>query len=195
MCEEIVAFCGFIGSGKDTCADYLIKNHGFVKLSFAGILKDILSIIFGWDRIMLDGLNNEDRKWRETIDTWWAEKLKIENFSPRYAMRFIGTDLFRNCFNKDLWTISVERSLSKYKKVVITDCRFPNEINMLQKYNTVLIHVIRNLPHWYDDYKNKKIENVDMHSSDISWIHCTINLEIYNNGTIEDLHNNLKSIF
>ena len=195
MSQEIIAFCGFIGSGKDTCAEYLIKNHGYIKLSFASILKDILSILFGWDRVMMDGLTYENRIWRESVDIWWSEKLNIPNFSPRYAMRFIGTELFRDCFNKDIWLLNIEKSLLKYKKVVITDCRFPNEINMLKKYNTLFIHVIRDLPTWYNDYKNKKLDNVNMHRSEISWIHTNIDFEIYNNGTIEELYNILKNIF
>ena len=44
----IVSICGFQGSGKDTIANYLIEKHGFIKISFAGAIKDIASIMFGW---------------------------------------------------------------------------------------------------------------------------------------------------
>ena len=35
----IIGVTGFIGSGKDTIADYLVTEHGFKRLSFAGSLK------------------------------------------------------------------------------------------------------------------------------------------------------------
>ena len=36
----IVGVCGFIGSGKDTVADFLTNNYNFTHESFAGNLKD-----------------------------------------------------------------------------------------------------------------------------------------------------------
>ena len=49
----IIGVTGFIGSGKDTVANYLTTFHGFKKLSFAGSLKDAVANVFGWDREML----------------------------------------------------------------------------------------------------------------------------------------------
>ena len=39
----VIGICGLISSGKDTIADYLIKEHNFVKISFADKLKDNLA--------------------------------------------------------------------------------------------------------------------------------------------------------
>ena len=46
----IIGICGFIGSGKDTIADYLVNFHGFRRESFANTLKDAVAAVFGWDR-------------------------------------------------------------------------------------------------------------------------------------------------
>ena len=40
----IIGICGFKSSGKDTLAEFLIKDYGFKKLSFASALKDIVAI-------------------------------------------------------------------------------------------------------------------------------------------------------
>jgi hypothetical protein len=102
----IIAICGLQGSGKDTIGSYLINKYDFTKLSFAGILKDIVAILFGWDREMLEGATKESRDWREGVDSWWSEKLQIPNLSPRYVLQYFGTDLFRNHFHPDIWVIS-----------------------------------------------------------------------------------------
>ena len=45
----IIGICGFKGSGKDTVADYLVKHKDFIKISFASVLKDIITILFNWE--------------------------------------------------------------------------------------------------------------------------------------------------
>ena len=42
----IIGICGFQSAGKDTLGDYLVNKLFFVKLSFASLLKDIISILF-----------------------------------------------------------------------------------------------------------------------------------------------------
>ena len=61
----IIGICGLIGSGKGTVADVLVDEHGFQKISFADKLKDAVSVLFDWDRDMLEGETSESRFWRE----------------------------------------------------------------------------------------------------------------------------------
>jgi hypothetical protein len=44
----IIGLCGPAGSGKDTAADFLVKNHGFVKVAFADPLKRICKDVFAF---------------------------------------------------------------------------------------------------------------------------------------------------
>ena len=140
----IIGICGLQSSGKDTIGDYLINNYGFKKFSFAETLKDIISILFGWDRKKIEGITLEDRLWREQPDIWWSKELNIQDFSPRYAMQFIGTDLFRKYFKNDIWVIILKKKILEYSQstnIVITDCRFLNEINMIRDCGAQIIHV------------------------------------------------------
>ena len=193
---KIIAICGFQGSGKDTLANILIKKYGYKKLSFGGTVKDVASIIFNWDRKMLEGDSKESREWREKVDDWWSKKLEIKNLTPRYILQQIGTDLFRNNFHKDIWINCLEKKLIDYDKVVITDCRFPNELKILNKYNATIIQIYRgNLPEWFNDVKlGKKDPPKELHESETSWIKESSNYNILNNGTIEELENIIKNI-
>lgn len=191
---EIIGICGFVGSGKDTFTDMLVE-HGYVKLSFSSILKDVLSIIFNWDRNLLEGLTHESRLFRETVDIWWSYELKIQNFTPRLAMTLIGTDLFRNKFNDNIWILAIKRKLQNYKKVVISDCRFNNEIQMIKSLGGKIINIERNNPIWFKDYKSgiDCIEASKLHISETEWIRNEYEV-IENNGSIEDLKKKINNL-
>ncbi len=106
----IIGVTGFIGSGKDTIADYLTTFHGFKRVSFAASLKDAVSAVFGWDRELLEGSTKSSREWREQKDVWWSERLKME-ITPRWVLQYWGTDVLRNHFHTDIWVASVENKL------------------------------------------------------------------------------------
>lgn len=187
----LLCVCGFQGAGKDTFSDYLVSNHKFVKYSFASATKDILSILFGWNRKMLEGDTKESREFREQVDSWWSEKLGIENLTPRKTLQLIGTDLFRKQFNHDIWVSCVEKkilsemAINPNSNIIISDCRFPNEIQMLKKLGFKLIHINRNLPPWFNSYKNgiNCEEAIKLHVSETSWIRENFDYEIINQFT------------
>jgi hypothetical protein len=198
----IIGICGFQSSGKDTIADYLIKEHGFIKMSFASRLKDIISIMFGWSRDKLEGLTKEDREWREQIDPWWSKTLQMPQLTPRFVMQYFATDLFRNKFHPDIWVKIVENELNKLieqnteRKIVISDCRFENEINMILRLGGKIIQVHREPPYWFYDYRNgEEPPNIKLiHRSEIEWIRCYKDYDINNDGTIEELYEKILQV-
>lgn len=143
---KVIAFTGAAGSGKDTAANILISRYGYKKMSFAGTLKDAIAIIFGWPRDMIEGATKESREWREMKDEWWSERLGI-NITPRRVLQLWGTEVGRNAFHKDIWIASLERQLylagADDAKIVITDCRFENEAELIKQYGGKLINIVR----------------------------------------------------
>ncbi|BDR25853.1 hypothetical protein GBBBJNDB_00035 [Pseudomonas phage Callisto] len=209
----IIGTLGFIGSGKNTVAKYLVENHNFIQDSFAAALKDLLSSTFSWDRTLLEGTTPESRRWRETTDTWWATKLGIPNFTPRYAMQYIGTDVLRMHFNDNLWILTLEKRLESFiqnnKNVVVSDVRFKNEYNMLKQYGTKFIYVENIIPEWYNialdlntsDYTDKEKQNIiensslnGVHISEWDWVGLGYDEKIINNSTLEELFLTVDSI-
>lgn len=157
---NIIGICGWKSVGKDTAGKFLIDYRGFVKDSFAKSLKDMASVIFNWDRDLLEGITDESRQFREEPDIFWEQKLDwihhkgsklSERFTPRFALQYLGTQLFRDNFHDDIWVSSMESRLQNSNNVVITDCRFRNEMNMIKNLGGKIIWVQRGpLPEWYD---------------------------------------------
>ena len=190
----LIGICGFKSSGKDTVADYFVKHQGFKRLSFASAVKDVVSVIFNWPRDKLEGLTPEDREWREQIDNRWSQLLNMPQLTPRFAMQYFATDLFRNHFHPDIWLKIIENKLDKNEKIVISDCRFQNEIDMIKKNNGIILEVHRNMPQWF--YKDKHGEEaLQLHASEREWLKCNTDYVIENNGTIDELHSNIFTLF
>lgn len=200
----IIGICGFIGSGKDTAADYLVNFHEFRRESFAGTLKDAVAVIFGWERDLLEGRTKESREWREIRDEWWSQRLG-RNITPRWVLQNWGTNVLRYHFHDDIWIASLENKIRNSKNnVVISDCRFPNEIRGLQAQGGKIVWIQRGVtPHWYDiatkanrgDIKASAwLEAQNIHASEYSWAGTEFNQIVDNNGSIEHLYNQLKNL-
>ena len=206
----ILGVTGFIGSGKDTVADYLCTFHGFKRMSFAASLKDAVSSVFGWDREMLEGSTKTSREWREQKDEWWSNRLGMD-VTPRWILQLWGTEVCRNGFHQDIWVASVENKLRNTKdNIVITDCRFANEIQAIKNAGGYTMRVSRGQPpEWYDaavsynkgEHGNMnwaiskaKLDRNRVHASEYSSVGLDYDYYIDNNGTIDDLHKQIESI-
>jgi len=201
----IIGICGFIGSGKDTVADYLVNFHEFRRESFASSLKDAVSAVFGWDRTMLEGRTKEAREWREQVDTWWAERLAMPTLTPRWVLQYWGTEVCRKAFHDDIWIASLENKLRNSRdNIVISDCRFPNEIDSIRNAGGKIVWVKRgSLPEWYgialqaNKGLNRAVQELkllEIHSSETSWVGTEFDEIIDNDGTIEELYAQTKKL-
>ena len=206
----IIGVCGFIGSGKDTVADYLTNFHGFRRESFANSLKDAVAHVFGWDRTMLEGRTKQAREWREQVDPWWAERLDIPTLTPRWILQYWGTEVCRKAFHDDIWIASLENKLRNSKDdIVISDCRFPNEIKSIKDAGGIVVRVVRgDEPEWYNDavdmnagdrcmtYMTAKVrmQKLGIHASETAWVGTEFDLILDNNATIDDLYLQVKSL-
>jgi len=206
----IIGVCGFIGSGKDTVADYLTNFHGFRRESFANSLKDAVAHVFGWDRTMLEGRTKQAREWREQVDPWWAERLDIPTLTPRWILQYWGTEVCRKAFHDDIWIASLENKLRNSKDdIVISDCRFPNEIKSIKDAGGIVVRVVRgDEPEWYNDaidmnagdrcmtYMTAKVrmQKLGIHASETAWVGTKFDIVLDNNATIDDLFAQVKNL-
>lgn len=110
-----IAFVGKAGAGKTTAAELLVKGHGYTRLAFADPLKDIARQLWG---------PSADR------DRVRLQKLGV-------AVRDIHADTWANLL-EDRWHEAHHGACSR---VVVDDCRFPNEWWMLRELGFTIVRI------------------------------------------------------
>jgi hypothetical protein len=207
----IIGIVGLIGSGKDTIADYLQNIHQFRRESFAHTLKDAVSAVFGWDRELLEGRTRESREWREQVDPWWAERLDMPNLTPRWVLQYWGTEVARKSFHDDIWIASLENKLRKtHDDIVISDCRFPNEIRAIKRAGGIVIRVVRGTePVWFElarsvnegpknlnwSLAKTELAKYKIHASETAWIGTEFDYVVDNNADgLDNLYAQVKNL-
>ena len=114
----------------------------------------------------------------------------------------MGTEVGRNVFHPDFWVIKTKQQMHTLMSMgvenfVITDVRFPNEIDMIHHEGGILIEVERGVqPHWVsvaakanrgDTKAEKFMRESGVHESEWKRIGAQVDYTIDNNGTMEDL--------
>jgi energy-coupling factor transporter ATP-binding protein EcfA2 len=129
MSRTIVAFIGPAGCGKSTAAAALIEQ-GYVRHRFAGPLKAMLRAL-GLTEAEVDG----ERKEKPCA--------LLGGKTPREAMQSLGTDWGRKMITGDLWLRAWLDTLPTHGRIVVDDCRFPNEAAAIKSLGGVIVRVHR----------------------------------------------------
>lgn len=138
----VIGLTGLMRAGKDSVADILVRDHGFVKMSFAAPLKRMvknLNPIVGWEPACEDPECCTEGTlpiYLQDLYDWGMtdDEIKTSAYGDevrRIWQRF-GTDVMR-AEQDDYWIQKAKYDLlnSGYERVVFTDCRFPNEAEMI----------------------------------------------------------------
>ena len=129
--ERLVAFTGQAGSGKTTAANFLVDLHRFNRVRFAGPLKNMMRTL-GLSEREIDG------------DLKELPCELLGGKAPRWAMQSIGTEWGRNCIDVNLWIRAWQRQVQDVGgKIVVDDCRYPNEADIVRTHGGTVIHIIR----------------------------------------------------
>lgn len=182
---QIIGVTGRKRSGKDTIGSYLVEKYGFVRVAYADALKEACKNIFGFSDEQLYG---DDLK--EVVDEYWGH-------TPREILQKVGTELFRErlpqlCtyISNDIWIRSVERKIQNLakqgvSKIVITDIRFPNEIEFITRSGGVTWKVVR--PGLFTDSSSP------VHTSETLTDTFVCDHEFVNNSSLEILYAQVDS--
>jgi shikimate kinase len=179
---SLICIIGNIGSGKSTASN-ILKQYGYEEITFANPVKEI-GLILGFDYNDLYGSQEDKLK----INEFWG--VSGREFMQKFATNIMRNELHNhinmNMDGKTIWVRLCEKKiiqmLKENKNILISDGRFPDEINMIKQYNGTIVKIDRNtsynLEHESESYISKiKYDKV-----------------IDNNGTIDDLENKIKKL-
>lgn len=193
MKPVVIAFAGKRHSGKSEAVRVLNEEFGFREIKFAGPLKDML-------RAMYRSVGVDD----ETIERKIEGDLKevpcewLMGATPRRAMQTLGTEwrdglvpeLDKNGepMSRPLWAamfVMAVNSGNLGPRLACSDYRFPHEGVALDAVDahTVLIH--RTAAAYATD---EAAQHISETSIDKLPVHATL----YNDGTLEDLRQNVR---
>jgi dephospho-CoA kinase len=172
---RIVILCGWRGSGKDTVAEYLVKNNNYMRLAFADELKQELS-----NKYSIPLFYFNDRTLKE-------KKLPGIEKSPRELCIEYGENIKKIIpeywVNKVIQKINKKMKEDQNSKFVISDCRFPIELLTLKgNYDCV--------SYWIDRFE--KPPSQDLTELSIEKKFC--DYVIKNNKTKEELYKEIEKM-
>jgi rhodanese-related sulfurtransferase len=137
MASQLPGLVGLIArkeAGKDTAAEVLLEQ-GYQNVKFAGALKDMIRCVLayqGADDTTIERMIEGDLK--EVPTDYLAGK------TPRFAMQTLGTEWGRNLIGENFWVgAAIARAVGQ--PTVITDVRFPNEVDAVHEAGGVAIGI------------------------------------------------------
>jgi len=99
--------------------------------------------------------------------------------TAREIMQVIGTDIFRNYFDDNIWVDSTFRKISYDNRnlALISDVRFPSEVNAILNHNGCIIRLTRNICEQDEHPSETALDNYDFDNKEKV---CIINNENIN---------------
>jgi hypothetical protein len=159
---RIIGITGRAGAGKDTVADYLVTKHGYTKVSFASILKNMLATCG-----LPEPQNRGDKE----------KNYEGFEFSFRDAAQKLGTEWGRS-LDQDIWVKLTMNGLEQDKKFVFSDVRFENEATAIRDKG-LLVHL-----------RGRQVDlgGLSTHASEAGVASQGRDWIITNTGSMEDLY-------
>lgn len=150
--------------GKDTSLKFIAEllregttqyRCNVKRWAFADYLKDVAAKLFGVERDKFDGTDIEKDspthiRWKAISDALWedffGEEEPVNEFmTHRELLQIFGTNACRGIM-PNVWPEYLRRALesSRADVNVVTDARFPNEVEMLREMGGYVVRLYRN---------------------------------------------------
>lgn len=206
----ILGFCGTMGSGKDTACDYLVQKYDFHKLSIAKAIKDEVYACLYDATVPRDAPRELRILLHEEIGSNVRSGLEPDPFSKptparmRQILQLWGKE-YRRDQDPDYWVKQLpyqinllqrkleakdEKGIFKSEElnICIPDCRYPNELEWIDKQGGKSIYIIR-----IRDYDTLRTATTE-HISEKAITFRDTDYMVRNEGTIEELHEKLDTL-
>lgn len=138
--KQIVAAVGYARSGKDEFAKIAVEEFGFTRFAFADKLRECLYALNPW---VLDNEGSSPRALCEVIDKFGWDNYKGSPWSGniRELLQRFGTEVGRDLLAQDIWLKELDKVDAD--RIVITDTRFPNELDYVKDRGARIVRINR----------------------------------------------------
>lgn len=205
-------------------SDFYRYSSPYEIKKFADKLKDIVCLLINCTREELEDRTFKERRlgpeWSKLGFAYdlWGRELKdasiTQHMTPRLLLQLLGTECGRQIIHPNIWTnalfadyipnlggysdrMSKEDYKTLFPKWIITDVRFPNEVETIKNNSGIVIRVERPCPICHQIFYHKMdCGNGSTHESEVALDdYKDFDYTIINDGTIEDLVEKVKNIF
>jgi hypothetical protein len=167
----IIGLSGYARSGKDTVAQLLCLNYGYQRISFADPMREAILTL----NPKIDSITHVS----DYVGDYGWDMAK-QNPEIRRLLQVFGTDVGRKMFGENVWIDMAFKHVEPDSRVVIADVRFPNEAEAIKSRGGKVIRINRH-----------NHSAVNAHKSEIAMDNYMFDHVLYNDGTIDDLAENL----
>jgi hypothetical protein len=176
-----IGIMGRARSGKDTAGSWLVENRGYVRVSFADPIREAalrLNPVVNTYVGFCDEYNHEVEEVRlsEVVDDYGWETSKDLHPEVRRILQELGMAVRE--IDPDFWLRAALKKVTAANEaghpVVITDVRFPNEAESLQRAGFELVYIDR-----------PGVEHLD-HASENSLTADDADMALHNVGSLDD---------
>lgn len=169
----IIGLSGYAKSGKDTVASMIRDiDDSFQIKKFSGKLKEIGTILTGIPTHLFESQNFKE----QNLPGW--------DMTVREFLQKLGTDAIRDGLHENAWVNALFADYKQGDNWIITDVRFPNEIDMVRKYGGITVRVNR-----------QGISPVNAHPSETALDGYIYDFAIQNYSSVEVLSTNVSGLF
>lgn len=133
----LIGISGYARSGKDTFAGFLVQDHGFKKIAFADLLKEVVYVLNPIvDPIVGFRVN-------DFVDDYGWDYAKENVPEIRKLLQRMGTEAGRNLLGEDIWVDAAFRNMESGTDYCISDMRFPNEAQRIVDNKGLTVRINR----------------------------------------------------
>jgi hypothetical protein len=173
---SLVAMSGYARAGKDTAAKILVDDFGYTRVAFADGLREALYTLNP------DIDQNDPTKLAWIVDDVGWDVAKVDYPEVRRLQQVMGTEVGRNLVGPNIWVDYLFDRLEDGGKYVISDCRFPNEVDAVESWEGSVWRIRR-----------PGVRPVNGHVSETALDDHLFPVHIDNNGSIDELRSNVAS--
>lgn len=181
----ILMLSGYLQSGKDTVADYLVENYNYKRLAFADILKDQVSELYNISRDILDTTEGKNKIHPTDSKGRTNRQILIDHGQEKRAQDpNYWVDKVIEKITSSPASLSLSLPEARY---VISDWRFENEFKRIQSRISKWTKLYTVRISRYDQAEIQDISETSLDDFDFNYV-------IQNRETLEKLYKQIDTL-